>query len=204
MGKIKDLTSARFGRLTVIEFAGIIKHDARWKCKCDCGNETIVSGHSLRRFQTKSCGCYQRDRMIKHGMKFTRLYEKWNHMQQRCDNPNNPSYERYGQRGIMICDEWRDFNNFAKWALSHGYKDKLSIDRIDVNGDYTPENCRFANATQQANNRTNNHLIEFNGEIKTIAEWAKSYNLKYGTLLARINDRKWSIEQALNTPVKGR
>lgn len=137
-----------------------------------------------------------------HGMSRTRVYNLWNKMKQRCYTKTNPSYKWYGGRGISVCDEWKSsFESFYKWSAEHGYKDTLSIDRIDVNGDYCPENCRWITMKQQENNRRDNVIFEYNAQSKTKSEWADLYGLKYTTLFRRI-ERGWSIERALTTPIK--
>lgn len=117
----------------------------------------------------------------KHGLRKTRLYNTWANMKQRCNNPNNKSYEYYGGRGIIICKEWCDFINFYNWAINNGYADNLSIDRIDVNGNYCPENCRFVDSTTQSNNMRSNIKIKINDEILTLSQVCKKYNLTYFT-----------------------
>ena len=198
MAKVKDLTGQKFGKLTVIKRAENNKHGLpRWECRCDCGNTTLVSGQHLREGRAKSCGCLKKEALAKHKLSNSRLYRIWANMKTRCENPNRKDYKRYGQRGVIVCEEWHDFPTFYEWAISNGYKDGLTLDRIDSNGNYEPSNCRWATAKEQCNNRTNNHTITYNGETKTIAQWAEERNINHDTLYSRINRMNWDIGRAL-------
>lgn len=204
----KDLTGQRFGRLTVIDRADTQNSHVRWRCRCDCGNITIVKGIHLKNGHTKSCGCLieeaTRNAHSTHSLSKTRIYETWCSMKSRCLNPQKRSYKNYGGRGITVCDEWQnDFRTFYDWAIKSGYRDDLMIDRIDVNGNYEPSNCRWADRRTQNNNRRNNHYLTHNGETKTMRQWADDLGISYYVLRSRINNSHWSVERALNEPIKG-
>lgn len=208
MRKIKDLTGQKFGRLTVIKRIGSNKQrEAIWLCKCECGNEKVVVGSSLRKGQTQSCGCLMKERIkkanTKHGCKGTKLYECWHHMKERCYLKNFHGYFNYGGRGITMCDEWKnDFITFRDWAISNGYKDGLTIERIDVNGNYCPENCRWITMKEQQRNKRNTFYVTYKGVTKPLVEWSEVLNISYYTLRERLVGMDWSIEKTLTTPVK--
>ena len=201
-----DLTNQKFNRLTVLELSDKRGKKVMWKCRCDCGNITFVETCNLRGNRTKSCGCYKMDgllsRSTKHNQRHTKLYEVWKGIKQRCLNSNHKAFKNYGGRGISICDEWKDnFSSFYNWAMQNGYSDELSIDRINNDGNYEPNNCRWVDRKTQANNTRTNHFITYNNETHTIAEWSRILNIKYSVILYRLH-HNWSIEKTFTTPTK--
>lgn len=201
---------ARFGRLTVVcptekrQSSFIV-----YKCHCDCGNDCYIASGNIGK-STNSCGCLEEESRIKHNKSKTKLYDVWTNMRQRCLNPNNPRYKNYGGRGITICEEWNDFQNFYDWAIAHGYDENLNkekklctLDREDVDGNYEPSNCRWITNKQQQNNKKDTILYEYNNKFYTISEWADILNLPLNVLKSRIT-RGWNIKRVLEQPINKR
>ncbi len=202
MEKCIDLIGQKFERLTVTNREKNNKSgQSMWLCRCDCGNERIVLGQNLRGGLTKSCGCYHAERVKEskttHGLTKTRIHRIWANMKRRCLNKNDSAYKNYGGRGISVCEEWlNSFQTFHEWAMHNGYNDMLTIDRIEVNGNYEPLNCRWVSLKEQQNNRTNNHRITFNGRTLTLHQWSEELEINYQKLFSRICYYHWSPEKA--------
>lgn len=206
MGKLQDLTGQKFGRLTVLKFSYRKGTNYFWKCRCDCGNEIDVVSGSLKRGLTKSCGCYNLEKIIerntKHNLNDTRLHNIWVKMKQRCLNSKDVAYKNYGARGISVCDKWlNDFKAFYDWAINNGYSDNLTIERINVNGNYCPENCTWITKSQQCLNTRKNVFLTYNGMTKTIKEWADYFNVSYSAFFHRV-ERGWDIDRIFNQPYR--
>lgn len=199
-----DLTGITFGRLIVIKYL----NNGYWQCKCICGNIKKVRGDHLRGGDIVSCGCFDKERKTKnrhliHDYLYYRLHNIWRHMIARCKDEDNKAY---GQKGIIVCDEWLDFENFYNWSIDNGFdantkKRQCQIDRINNNGNYEPDNCRFVTAKSNSRNKSNNHLITYNNETHCISEWAELVKLPKNRINARLKNG-WSIEDALSTPLK--
>lgn len=199
-----DLTGQRFGRLVVIEDAGLDKYGSYvWRCRCDCGNEIVVKRSNLQFGHTRSCGCLSRETLQnRHGIPNKKLTLVRLSMKRRCYDKNCKEYKYYGARGIKICEEWlgkKGRENFVAWAIENGYKPGLSIDRIDVNGDYEPGNCRWVTLSEQSKNRRTNLLVEYNGKMMCSQDAAKMSGIKPGTLRQRIH-AGWSKERLFSEP----
>lgn len=202
---LHNLVGEKIGRLAVNEYYGISdKKQIYWKCVCECGNEIIVKTADLTAGVRKSCGCLQMESgkaNYKYGCRTNRLYRIWRGMKARCLNKNSPNYCSYGSKGISICEEWvHDFTKFQSWALANGYSDELSIDRINVNGNYEPANCRWATIKEQANNKTNNVYITENGKTQTLAEWCEEFNANRDKVKCYMN--RYPFLEALRKGVK--
>lgn len=197
-GKALDLTGHKYNKLTVLHRQGHRHGKPAWFCECECGGTKIVTGADLRKGNTTSCGCRMKERAKTHGMTNTRLYGIWTGIKDRCYNSKNEHYNRYGERGIVMCDEWNnDFMNFYNWATANGYRNNLTIDRIDNDKGYEPFNCRWTTMQTQGTNKSNNVLIEINGEEKTISEWSRIAGIDPRTMGIRINRLGWTGEKLL-------
>lgn len=195
--KVNDLTGKKFGRLTVIERCPVEYTKTgnkvfKWKCQCDCGNTVNVVHSNLIKGVSGSCGCMQKEmaskRFSTHRMRKTRIYDIYANMKQRCENPNNPRYKSYGGRGISVCPEWlgkQGVQNFIDWSMTNGYNDELTLDRIDNNKGYYPDNCRWTTQEIQRNNQRKSIWIEIIGIKKTLKQWTEFMEWEYGKYNAR-------------------
>lgn len=207
MPRALDLTGQRFGKLVVIKCVGRKRTHKNYLCQCDCGNLHEVTSPDLKSGRVNSCGCLRREIRIQknttHNLRKHRLFSIWANMKSRCYNPNTDHYSSYGARGIRVCEEWlNDFQAFYDWAMKNGYRDDLTIDRIEVNGNYEPGNCRWATSKRQANNTRRCVKVILNGETKTLSEWCDLLGINYRTVQDR-RRRGWKIEDALLTRVGG-
>ena len=208
--KTRDITGQRFGNLTAVRFD---HRDERtvggqhfWMFRCDCGNDVILRKNSVTSSNTTCCSeCSRRQksrRNTKHGGVGTRLYREWAGIIQRCTNPKDSSWDRYGAKGITICDTWRDFAIFQEWALENGYDDTLTIDRINSSGNYEPSNCRWASVREQANNKQGTLYVEYCGETLPLSYWSDRLGIPYHTLYDRLYRYGWAVDRAFTEPVR--
>ena len=207
-----DLTGMQFGSLSVISVAYRKNGKVYYLCQCTCGERKVVVGSALKSGNTRSCGCKKREAssqaLLTHGGTNTRLFRIWASMKNRCFNSNDPSHTQYGGRGITVCEEWKNsFEAFRDWALANGYDEtaprgECTIDRIDVNGNYCPENCRWATSKEQANNKRNNHTLEYRGQIHTISEWSDILQMPKHLIYTGLKNRHSLSEIAENAHVK--
>lgn len=200
---MNDLIGKKFAHWYVISVSSksTSKHQYYF-CKCDCGVTKDVSKHNLLNGKSKSCGCCKGENVHKtHGLSSERIYSIWKAMRLRCYNKNGISYKYYGEKGITVCEEWKnDFQAFYDWAIANGYKENLTIDRINNNGNYEPSNCRWVTRKEQMNNTSKNRVFCVDGKNFTVAELARKHNMPYYLLSERINFLHWDIEKAINTP----
>lgn len=204
--KASELVGKRFGNIEVLRREPNNKYgNTMWLCRCDCGTEWVVVAGALKYIRNcRKCG-YKKvaEHRTKHGGAYTRLYKVYKGMLGRCNNPNRKGYQNYGGRGINVCEEWQGENGyetFRKWALENGYDDKQSIERIDVNGDYCPENCKWIKKSDQAYNKRNSLIYEMDGKKQDLAQWAREYGINYYTLWSRLK-RGMDIRSALTKPL---
>jgi hypothetical protein len=204
MGKAKDITGHVFGRLTAL-YPHHQGDDGAWfwLCKCECGNEILCDLGRLNSGNTQSCGCYKRDRTSEtfrtHGMTNTKLGKVFKGMKQRCSNPKHSSYKNYGGRGIRVCEEWlTDSSSFFEWAVDNGYVEGLVIDRIDNNGPYSPENCRWTTYTENGRNRRDTVFLTLDGKTQDIGTWGEKLGIKPKTIANRLRAGH-TTEEALST-----
>lgn len=201
MPKPLELTGKRFGRLEVLKRVNNgYNRQSYWLCKCDCGNTKVIRGTHLTAGKIKSCGCIVkemgREHFSTHRLSKTRLYNIYRGMKERCYNPKNETYRIYGNRGITICNEWNnDFVSFYNWAMANGYNDKLTIDRIDVNGNYEPTNCRWATPKEQSNNTRRCIYVTYNNETHTLTEWARIIGADKEVIRTRYHRNKNDLDR---------
>lgn len=204
----EDLTGKTFGKLTPVKYLG----NNTWNCVCSCGTRKTISRHNLISGHILSCGCSRRGKRNKntkkkHGMIGTRIYTVWLNMKRRCSNPNADNYKNYGARGIKVCDEWNEFEPFYEWAKLNGYKEeilpngknRLTLDRINTNGNYEPSNCRWVDIKTQANNTTQNHIVHYKGQDYTLTQLCETFNLSIHCISWRLRNG-WGVEEAIETP----
>ena len=207
------MTGMRFGNLTVIgqaddQISPDGRHRKMWLCQCDCGNKKTVNGDNLRDRRTISCGCFQKKRAhdanTVHGDTDSRLYNVWSAIKRRCYNSKVPEYKNYGGRGISMCKDWKDdYSSFRDWAYQAGYdkaapRGVCTIDRIDNDGDYSPNNCRWVTQKMQMNNVRYNRHVEYQGESYTISQLAELVGIPYERLYQRIGVYGFNVEDAIN------
>lgn len=198
----------KYNHLTALYYNGVSdKGFQTWVCECDCADKTrvVVKAADLSGNHRKSCGCMKgKGYNTRHNMSKTRIYNIYHKMISRCHNPNEKEYKNYGARGITVCEQWRnDFNSFVEWSMDNGYKSDLSIDRVDNEKGYSPDNCRWATFKQQENNRRNNHFLTFRNERHTLSEWGDITGIGQDNIYARLK-LGWSVERTLTEKVKRR
>lgn len=199
MRPTRDLTGQRFGRLVALRPVKGPTGHTMWECRCDCGGSNVVLAANLYRDNTRSCGCLGAETHKTHGQSSTRLYKVWSSMKHRCSNPNDASYEIYGGRGIAVCDGWQSFEGFRAWASVSGYRQGLTLERVDADGNYEPGNCTWIPKSAQSNNTSRSRRITFRGGTRTLKDWAIALDVPYARLFGRLK-LGWSIERAFTEP----
>jgi len=208
MGNFIDLTGQKFGRLTVVERVDNANDGhARWLCECVCGKRVIIPGYCLTNHNTKSCGCLHREitRQINYshghsGDDKSKTYATWRSMNRRCNNKNQKCYKNYGGRGIKVCEKWKKFEGFLQ---DMGEKPNgMTLDRVDNNGDYCKENCRWITNKEQQRNTRRSILVTINNIAKPLPEWCEIYQKPYKTVWARVYKYNWTPEEALGITIR--
>ena len=205
---LQNAIGKKFNRLLVLGTEEYIKkYSPYFPCRCDCGTIKKIPAYDVIRGHIKSCGCLQKEQYKNgksktHGMSRSPFYSSWRCMINRCTNPNNEEYHNYGKRGIMICEQWRKFENFYS-DMFPIYKKGLYLERIDNSKGYYPENCTWATPKEQANNRRSNRILEFNGQHKNIRQWSDDTGIKFSTIIARLR-YGWTTKHTLTAPVRQR
>ena len=201
----ESLIGQKYNSLTIIGF----EHRGKcwfWKCQCDCGKEIVAMPNKVRNGHTKTCGCGKVERChaltekyrITHAGRGERLYYIWRGMKSRCTNNGNKDFSKYGGRGISVCNEWFcNYANFREWALKNGYRNDLTIDRIDVNGNYCPENCRWITLKEQSRNKRITIYVTVNGVTKPLSEMCEDYRIKYQSAYGLIHRKGWEPQEAI-------
>lgn len=205
MGKpLIDRIGQKYGRLTVVGRGENYRGNASWVCRCECGSSkrVVALGNDLQRGKVKSCGCWNAEKIVRHGQSYSPVYRVWLQMLQRCENSKDAAFIHYGARGISVCPAWHDFVSFM---TDMGTRPKgYTIDRIDNDGNYEPGNCRWATTKQQLNNTRRNRMIELHGKRQTLSQWCDELGIRFQTLKSRIDNYGWTIERALSEPVHPR
>ena len=195
-GKFVDLTGMRFGQLTVLRRSEIrYFSNIMWECECDCGEKLLLASAILRRGQKSCIKCCHKRESAPYRVSETHIYKIWQSIKSRCFRKSDRAYRYYGGRGIVMCDEWKnDFFAFQDWIVGHGYKDDLTIDRIDNNGNYCPGNCRFVTMKEQSRNKRNNIFVEHDGEVKILSDWAKELGMSKQAMFNRFRSG-WNMDR---------
>lgn len=201
--KRQDLTGQKYNKLTVLGLNRSENGQVYWDCVCDCGNHAVVKSSNLKSGAVKSCGCLKHNvaHNRTHNESKTSLYRHWVSMIYRCTKPNHFAYKWYGARGIKVCDEWLTYEGFKEWVQATRPNETYTVDRIDVNGDYCPKNCRWIPMGEQANNRRTNVIIEYDGEKKSLMSWCEELGLNYKRVHNRMFKLGWDFERAISCPV---
>lgn len=202
MAELIDISGNEFEHCRALKHVGGGKGGAKFLFRCECGKEFIARSNDVRKGRIKSCGCVNRreirEKTKKHGFHKHPIYQAWSHIKQRCHNPKNKEYKNYGGRGIVMCNDWFDNpEEFINWSLKNGWRKGLTIDRIDNEKGYCPDNCRWVSMEVQENNKRNNHYYDYNGEKKTLSQIARENGISRNSLYYRANVKNIPLEKAV-------